>query len=208
MIKPPLVSRTKNKETNSEEPNLSSTRLAINLLPLEIILSRKQYSKFSLISKISVIALVVLVFLTSATLALRFSQTFDLKKAEQGLAMAEGKVGTLKDREGQLAALKKRLDSINSILGGDEKRKEIFNLVVYLVPPDIQILEVSVDKNGNMFISLSSSSLSSITTLFDNLGDKEKNSDLISKVDLDGLSLGRDSVYRFSLKIVPKGATK
>lgn len=195
MIKPQVQSSTNN-------------HLMINLLPSEVILSRKQRSKFALISKISVIVLITLVFLTSTTLALRFSQTFDLKKAEQGLVMAEGKVVTLKDKESQVIALKKRLESIAAILGGDAKRKAIFNMVIFLIPPDIQVLEVNVDKNGNMNLSLSSSSLLSIQTLVDDLGDSEKNSNLVSKIDLDGLSLGRDSVYRFLLKIVPKGQTK
>ncbi|MDO8638688.1 MAG: hypothetical protein Q7R43_03870 [Candidatus Daviesbacteria bacterium] len=191
MIKPQVLNQTNN-------------RLMINLLPSEVILSRKQYSKFSMVSKISAAALIILVFFTSTTLALRFSQTFEQKKVEEGLVMAESKVSDLKGKEGQVIALKQRLDSISSILGNDTKRKAIFNMVVFLIPPDMQVLEVNVDKSGNMSVTLSSASLSSIQTLFDNLGNKEKNSDLISKVDLDGISLGRDSVYRFSLKITPK----
>lgn len=199
MIKPQVQNHPKR-----EESNLPNNKLMINLLPLEIILDRKQHFKLKLISKISIIALLVLIFFTSSTLALRFSQTFALKSAEEGLVIAESKVSSLKDKEGQAIALKKRLDSIASILGGDSLRKAIFNMVIYLVPSNMQVLEVNVDKNGNMNIDLSSSSLSAIQTLTDSLGDKEKNSDLISKVDLDGLSLGRDSVYHFSLKIVPK----
>ncbi len=199
MIKPQVQSHIK-----SEEANLPNNKLMINLLPLEIILDRKQHFKLIFISKVSIIALLILIFFTSSTLALRFSQTFELKRAEEGLVVAESRVSSLKDKEGQAIALKKRLDSISSILGGDSLRKAIFNMVIYLVPPNIQVQEVSVDKNGNISIDMSSSSLPSIQTLIDGLGDKEKNSDLISKVDLDGLSLGRDSVYHFSLKIIPK----
>lgn len=204
MIKPQVSNQTKNEVVKSEVSNLPNNHLMINLLPLEIILSRKQHSKLSLISKISVASLVVLIFFTSTTLALRFSQTFELKKSEQGLVLAESKVSNLKDQEGQAVALKQRLIAIDAILGGDAKRKSIFNMVIYLIPADLQVMEVNVDKNGNMNLVLSSASLTSIQTLINNLGDKEKNSDLISKVDLDGMSLGRDSVYNFSLRVVPK----
>lgn len=199
MIKPQVQSHK-----TSEESNLPNNRLMINLLPLEIILNRKQHFKLKFISKISIIVLLILIFFTSSTLALRFSQTFELKEAEQGLAMAETKVTDLKDKEGQAIALKKRLDSISSILGSDNLRKAIFNMIIYLVPPNMQVLEVNVGKNGDMNIDLESASLSSIQILIDGLGDKEKNSDLISKVDLDGLSLGKNAVYHFSLKIIPK----
>ncbi|MDO8570490.1 MAG: hypothetical protein Q7R97_02795 [Candidatus Daviesbacteria bacterium] len=203
MLKPKILNSTKQKEI-PEESKQSDNHLMINLLPQDIILKRKQHSKFALISKISIAVLVVLVFLTSTTLALRFSQALKLKETEQGLVVAEGKINSMTDKEGQLIALKKRLDSISSILGGDSKRKSIFNMVVYLIPPDIQVLELSVDKSGNMIISLNSSSLLSIQTLFSDLGEKEKNSDLISKVNLEGLSMGRNAVYTFSLKITPK----
>lgn len=199
MIKPLIV-----KHQKEEGLNLPNSHLLINLLPPEVILGRKQHFKFAFISKISIIVLVALVFLTSTTLALRFSQTFELKKAEQGLVLAEGKVSSQKDKEGQKVTLKKRLDSIEAILGGDSKRKAIFNMIIFLIPPDIQVLEVDVNKNGNMNLSLSSFSLSAIQTLFDDLGNKEKNSDLISKVDIEGISLGRDSIYRFSLNVTPK----
>lgn len=202
-IKPKILSNIKQKEI-PEESKQPANHLMVNLLPLDILLKRKQHSKFAFISKVSVAVLVVLVFLTSTTFALRFSQTLKLKETEQGLVVAEGRINSLTDKEGQLVALKKRLDSISSILGGDSKRKSIFNMVVYLIPPDIQVLEVSVDKSGNMNLVLNSSSLASIQILFDDLGNKEKNSDLISKVNLEGLSLGRNSIYNFSLKITSK----
>lgn len=178
--------------------------IAINLLPPEILLERRHSSKLYLLNNISIGVLVVLIFLTSATLAIKFSQNSELKKAEQDLAYAEGKVSALKGREDQTLALKQRLSSIESLTGGDAKMKKIFNLVVYLIPPDMQVSTVTVDKNGNMSIALSGFSVASLETLISNLSDKDKNADLIARVDLEGISIGRDSTYRFSMKIAPK----
>ncbi|MFH0937168.1 MAG: hypothetical protein V1808_02660 [Candidatus Daviesbacteria bacterium] len=187
-------------------PSVSATinKISVNLLPQEIILQRKQGSKLNIVSKVSIITLVIFVFLTSVTLALRISQSFDLNSAKNGLVRAEGQVNSLKGPEQQAIVLKQRLSSIKALLGGDSKRKEIFNLVVYLTPADIMISEVTVDKNSNMSLTLQTSNLASIETFLSSLGDEEKNSGLIKKVTLEGLSLGRDSIFRFTLKILPK----
>jgi hypothetical protein len=77
----------------------------------------------------------------------------------------------------------------------------MLSLIIYLTPADVVLYDASVDKNGTVTASFSSKSLSSIETLISNLSSQEKNSNLISKVDLDGISLGKDSIYRFALKV-------
>lgn len=190
------------KETNPAEEHVN--KLMVNLLPSEILLQRRQSVKLALINKLSIASLLVLIFFASATLGLRISQNFALKNAQQNLVYAEDKVSSFKDKEVEMAVLKQRLNSIKSLLGGDSKITTIFNLVVFLTPSDIQITEASVDKNGSMILTLVAPGLPSLETLISNLGSKEKNSDLISKVELQGLSLGRDSTYRLVLKITPK----
>lgn len=179
-------------------------KISINLLPQEIIFQRKQSSKLTLINRVSVAALVVMVFFASATLVLRLSQTGNLKKAEKNLAYAENKVSSLKYKESQLLMLKSRLASIQSIMDSDAKRKAVFNLVIYLTPPDVQISDIAVDKNGGLSVMMSTQSLYSIDALIASLSDKERSGGLISKIDMDGLSLGKNSTYRFSLKISSK----
>ena len=201
-----LLSGRKLPKAGNEDEKAAPTitKISVNLLPQEILLQKGQRSKLLLINKISIFTLVVLVFFTSATLALRLIQGSALQKSQQSLVYAQDRVTSLKDKEQQIFLLKDRLDSIQSLSDLDVKRREIFNLVVFLTPPDIHILEISVDKDGNMNISLVSPSLSSIGTLVSNLGNQEKNSNLISRVELQGLSIGKDFVYRFSLRIVPK----
>lgn len=192
---------TKTHHSQEEPPR---TRIIVNLLPSEILMERKQSYKILLINKISIAALLVLIFFASATFGLRIYQGMEFKNVQDNLVYAEGKVASLQDKEGQLLTLKQRLEQIQKLLEGDNKRKGIFNLLIFLVPSEIQISEMSVDKNGEANISLTSSQISSITTLFSNLSSKEKNGGLISKVELQGLSLGRDGVYRFALRIIPK----
>ena len=68
----------------------------------------------------------------------------------------------------------------------------------------MQFNDITISRDGNTMINASSRSLSSIDKLLNDLTDKEKNADLISKVDVDGLSLGKDFVYRFGLKITTR----
>lgn len=178
--------------------------ISVNLLPSDILLRRSQYFKLSMINKISVGVLVVLIFFTSAAIAMTISQKAELKSSQENLARAEEIVTSLRGTEGELLALKNRLNSIDALRGQDEKRKAIFNLIVYLVPSSIQVSDISVDSKGQVALTMRSSSLQSIQELFDNLGNQEKNSNLVSQVDLNGFAMGKDSVYRFSLKIISK----
>lgn len=176
---------------------------SVNLLPVEMILRRKQNLKLTLINRVSIIALVFLVFATSATLTLRLIQSKTLEREKKDLVFAEGKITGFKDNEGGILLLKQRLSKIQTLSGEDIPRKAIFNLIIYLTPQEIEISEIVVDRRGNVIATLSTSSLPAFTTLVDNLGDKEKNMNLIKSVNLENMSYGRDSLYRFSLKIAP-----
>lgn len=175
--------------------------ILINLLPKEIILQKEKNSKLVFINRLSIGMLVALVFFTSTTGALRILQNSELEEAKKGLAYATERVSGLKSKEEKMFILKERLGLITTLIEGDVKRKEIFNLVVYLTPPEMQISEALVDRNGQLTATFSSPSLSAVQTLIGNLSDKEKNSGLVSKVSLEGLSLGKDSTYRFTLKV-------
>lgn len=178
--------------------------LKINLLPREILLERLHSSKITFLNKSSVALLIILAILTSATLGIRFLQSTDLEKANQFLVLAQGSVTSQSGVETQQILLKKQLDSIDSLSGKDDKRKAIFNLVVALIPADIKVSDATVDKNGNMSLTLSSESLNSIDSLLLALSNPEKNLDLISRADLDGFSVGKDGTYRFGLKMIAK----
>lgn len=187
-----------------EKQNLSFSKILVNLLPQEVILERKQSSKLAFLNRLSMVTLIALVFFTSATLTLRIIQSNQLKGAQDDLVLAQTKVTGLKSREDQITALKQRINSIQNIMGGDSKRKELFNLLLNLTPMDVQISDIAIDKAGNTILVINSYSLASIDTFLSNLGSKEKNSDLIGKIDLNGLSITANSIYRLDLKLTPK----
>lgn len=178
--------------------------IAINLLPQEILFQRRQGSKLTLINKFSIGALLVMVFFASATLVLRLTQSGNLKKAEANLTYAENRIQNLKYKEGQFWLLKDRIRLIQAILDSDAKRKAMFNLIIFLTPPDVQISDIAVDKNGGLSVMMSTQSLYSIDALIASLADQDRSGDLVGKADMDGLTLGKNSTYRFSLKISPK----
>lgn len=184
--------------------DLLASRMSVNLLPPEMLYQRHQSFRLSLINKLSIGALLMMIFLTSAALAIKISQKSELQRSQNDVVMAESKVSELKVVESQFLILKQRLGSINSIMGGDTKRKAIFSLVVLLTPESLQITNASVDRNGYMAVSVYGNSVKAIETLIRDLGDKEKNSNLIATVDLDGLSMDREGTIRFNLKIIPK----
>lgn len=178
--------------------------LNINLLPREVSEKQKKSAGLSLLNRMSVGLLIVMAFFAAVTLSIRLLQKINLESTSQNLALAQSKVGSLGEREVEVALIKEYLSSYKSLSTSDEKKKAVFSLVAFLAPSDILFNDISISRDGNTVVSASSSSLTSIDKLLSDLTNKEKNSDLIARVDIDGLTLGKDSVYRFGLKIVTK----
>lgn len=175
----------------------------INLLPEEILIQRRHSYKIVLINRVSIAFLVVILIAAAFSLVLKINQANNLKRSEEEYTTAKDKIMGLQSKEADLLILKNRLSTIQSSLGADTKRKAVFNLVTSL-SSGMQINDLTVDKNSNMTISLSTASAVEIEKLLFDLSSKERNSDLISKIDLGGLSLGKDNIFRFNLKIIPK----
>lgn len=179
-------------------------KVSVNLLPPEILLQRKHDSKLIVANKLSILVLIILIFFTSATIALRLAQNNQLQSSREALASAQNVVTGLGSKEESLLVLKQRLGQIDTLLGEDTKRKSMFNMLVSLTPSDVGISEVSVDKNGAILASFNSFSLPSVETFLEDMTDSQNSSDLIKKIDLEGFSLSKGNVYRFSLRIMPK----
>lgn len=191
--------------TKAPIPAISMTpHISLNLLPKSHFENQKKLSLIYLINKISIGLLAVLVLLTAATLIMRLLQRFELQKSNEVVKEAEARVNSFQSKEASLELLKTRIDEINKLTGVDAKRKAIFNLVVFLSPNDITFNDINVGRDGSAVVAAASPSLFSIDQLINNLGNKEKNAGVISKVILDGLNLGKDGQYRISLKVYPK----
>lgn len=181
--------------------NSPQNKITINLLPHEVLLERVQGSKTKFINKISIVVLILFIAITGAVVMFRIAQNTEVAEVNKQVAEAEKNLTAEKSKEETVAALKNRLTSIQALLGSDEKIKSMFNLILFLTPPEVTMSDVAVDKNGVITASFSSQSLAAIENFFASLSNKEKNSNLVSKVDLDGISLGKELAYRFSLKI-------
>lgn len=178
--------------------------ISVNLLPQEIILQRHQSAKYYLINKISIIILAVMIFLASTTLSLRLSQNFALRKVNQDVAYAQEKITSMQSKEEQLVTLKTRLGTIKTLKSGDAKKRSLFNLIVSLAPDSVGITEVTIDRNGNMLLSFVTPKVEDIEIMVSSLTDKEKNMGLISKVELEGLSVGKENIFRVNLNVGSK----
>ncbi|MCL4367044.1 hypothetical protein M1563_02655 [Patescibacteria group bacterium] len=176
-------------------------KLAVNLLPTDLLEEKKQNLKFDLLRKVSFGVLVFVVILGGATVALRLTQQSALNSANDRVSNDQNQVLAMSDKDSQAWLIKDRLTSIEGILGGDQKRKQIYSLIMNLLPPGMQVTDLSLDKSNNLIISLNTTSLADMDALFHDLADQSKNQNLISLVDFDGLSMGKDNVYRFTLKI-------
>lgn len=178
--------------------------ISVNLLPQDVILQRNHSAKLSLLNKLSITLLVVLTFFTSVTLTLRIAQSTELDHTRNNFAYAQDEVSGFKDKEEQLVILKRRLAGIESIIGSDTKKKALFNTILYLIPPGVQISDAEIDKKGVMSLTINTSSLDEINQYITALGSKDKNSDLVSRVDLDSLTSSKDNIYYLTLRITPK----
>lgn len=176
-------------------------KLSINLLPQQVLLERVQSSKLSFVNRLSVGVLILIIVVTTGVILFRINQNNENNKITDSVKAAEDKVTALSAKETTAFALKNRMDAISSKIGSDDKVKQMFSLIVYLTPPDVNLFDASVDKNGSVVASFTSSSLAGIDKLFTSLSNKETNFGLVSAVSLNGISLGKDAVYHFALRI-------
>ncbi len=174
----------------------------INLLPPETLIASRESDRIRLVNRITISIFITLLFFTSITLTMRFLQNLEYSKANGSLVQAQEKFVDLKDKEGYVYLLKQRLTLINN-LNSDTKKTAVLNTVMSLVPSDISLTVISVSKSGGVELSATTSSLDSFNNFVDSLNNKEKNSNLISKVDLQSMSVGKDNIVRFSLNIEP-----
>ncbi len=176
----------------------------INLLPIGYTKLRKRDTKFYQVQTISIYLLLLLIFVTSITVALRFLQTQQIKAAEANLQEFNLQVSSLKSKEASLVILKDRLTTIDQISTVPSKQRSVYNLVNGLIPPNLTLSFVSVDRSGNMLLSIVAPNFSSLDGLLATLGSTQKNENKITSTSLESFSRSRDGLYRASLKIVPK----
>lgn len=178
-------------------------KIAINLLPPEYKAAEVKTAKFYKVQAISVAAVLVVVFLASLSLALRILQNQNIKVAQANLTDQEEKVSQLKGRQASLFVLKNRLTSISEYLATTSVQAQTYRLLNKLLPPQIAINSLAVDRSGIALIVAVAQDPLSLDTLVSNLISKEAEGQF-GEVSIESLNRGKDGIFRLSFKVKPK----
>lgn len=178
--------------------------IAINLLPKNQYKAVKKLTGSQTFQRYSLVFVVLVIIALIATVFIRWTQKNDFDSLNKNISEVETKLGGNLDKTTQIQALKQQLQTIQGLVGADQKRKAIFALVAFLASPEITVSEITIGKDGNTIVTASSGSLIAINQLIIDLSSPQKNAGMISKVEMEGLNLAKGEQYKFGLKITPK----
>lgn len=181
--------------------DLGKARISINLLPPEFLAEDIKRIKFVKIQTIGIGVILVMIFLASLTVALRILQSFSISQIQGKLGQIEEKVSSLKNRQASLVLLKNRLATIDKYLGEASIQNSMYTLLDKLIPENIAVTSLSVDKSGNATIIAGVPDSATLDNLMSNLILPDRNEGKIKRVLIESLNRGRDGFYRLSLKV-------
>lgn len=175
--------------------------ISINLLPAQFKIDQKAQRKFQLVQTISIIVLLLLIFISSVSIAIRILQSKDLEVLKQEVKVSQDRVSSLKDKEASVFVLKNRLNMIGEITKAPSKNNSlIYNTILSLIPPNVSISSISLDRSGTVVTSTITPDLKTLELMIESMTSKSS-FEIISKIDFESLSRGRDGTYRANLKI-------
>jgi hypothetical protein len=176
-------------------------KISINLLPIELREKSKKNTRKNRINQASIGVLVVVIIITLSVLSWTIVLKSSLQKANSDLATITQQVQAQKEKEGLVVLLKSRLDIINKLIQKESISTQSFNLISSLLPIDIKMLNLAVDKSGKIRMTASTTSLTSMQSFFNNLTDPKKNEGKITATKVESLNKTQDGNYNFELTI-------
>ncbi len=177
-------------------------KVDINLLPTEVSEQQIKQSKFNRVQSISIGILLLLILVTSMTVALRVIQSNNLKKMQNNVTNLEEKISSFKDKEAAVVVLKNRVNAIKELLNVPHKQTSMFNLITDQFAPGVSASSVTVDRGGNVTISLTTTNSGALEQEL-NLLTSDEYFKKIAKIDVESLAGSREGSYRVNLKIFP-----
>lgn len=177
--------------------------LTINLLPVNTSVKQKEQKKFRIIQIASTAVLLILIFLASITAGLRILQAQNIKKVQAEAAQSESDITSQKDKESEMVVLKSRLGIISQYYGKPSKQNLNYSLVSQKISPSIDVSSISVDRQGNVLLSIVAPDSNSIDSFIESLTNAGSASG-ISKVEIESLSRNRDPSIRADLRLAAK----
>ncbi len=175
--------------------------ISVNLLPAEVRVLEKNLKKRSKLFRISAGVVLFMIILTAGIFIFRIIQGQLLTRTNQDLQSAQSQVASLKKQEGLAVYLKLRLSSIEGLKGQPSAQSQAYNLVAALIPSNMNILLLSVDKVKSVELSTQSPDSATLGKFFDNLVNPQVNQGKISKVQVDDLNKNGSSGYKVDLTI-------
>lgn len=179
-------------------------KLSINLLPAEYAAVYALSERFQKIQRIGIGILILLIFLSSLTFALSLLQNSNILQAKTNLQAKESTVGQFKSQEESLVLLKDRLNNLQRISATPSRSNVMYNLINTLLPVFLVPTLIVTDTSGSISLTLVTASSTDVDNFVAALIDPQKNQGLVSKIDIESLSRGKDGVYRVNLKIFSK----
>lgn len=179
-------------------------KLNINLLSEEFKIAEVKRTKFYRVQSIGVGIVLTMVFLSSLTVALRFLQSQNLKNLQSRVSAASEKITDLKDTQKTLIFLKDRLNSINQYIDHPSKQSQMYNLAAEVLPKSIAVTSLSVGQTGDILVLATARDADSLDRAVADLTTTEEGKEKVGQVIVDGVSRGREGIYRLTLKIKPK----
>lgn len=180
-------------------------KIAINLLPDEFKIAELKRAKFYKVQQVGVGIVLVMVFLSSVTVALRFLQSQNLKTLQSKVSAAQDQITDLKDTQKSLILLKDRLVAIEGYLDHPSKQSQMYSLAAEVLPKSISVSSISVGTSGDILVLGVARDGESLDQVISDLTLSELGKEKVAQVIVDGISRGREGIYRLTFKIKPKG---
>lgn len=183
-------------------------KILINLLPVELAEVAKEQKKKLRITKVSIGIIIVMILITSIVFAYRIIQSGTNEKIASNINAAREKINSYKQQEELLTVLKNRIDGITGLISKESIQAQAFNLIYALNPPQVKIVNLSIDKSGRVQMTGETTDIERLRFFFDNLTDPKKHEGKIAAVSIEGLSRASSGKIKFDLSIYLVGAGK
>ena len=135
-------------------------KLEINLLPPELNISKKEGLRKKLVFRTSLGFLTLTILATVILFALVIAKNLQLKNETISLVNLKNKINSHKEQESLASVLRERVNSINALLKKESPEVEAYNLITTLMPPNVNLLNLSLDKNRKMLLTGETSNFS------------------------------------------------
>ena len=175
--------------------------ISVNLLPSEFILEQVKKQKFYKVQYLGISVLLLTFFLASLTISLRVLQSQKSNQIQKRLSDVQQKISTTATKEDQLIALKDRVTTISQYVGKPSKDSELYSFIEQNLSSEVEINTMSIDRSGDILLSVGISDIGIIDRLISTLSDKQPSGVRVKQISVENLGRSRDNSFRLSLRL-------